>query len=208
MEGGSSRRLVHERHHLLHDLQGVHGPGAVARLIVVPIAIFFLDIMSNLLATHRIALADEHGADAEVAQPHRPARGDEGEKRRGHRRLAGGRADQAQHPVAPRASGGQRWVWLTRSSGGRGVCLKQPPRPRERAEGLARSSTGERCLPSPDGLWRPRSISLSEATRAEIGAMNAIVDLDWSDILSLQSRERKSAILGYWVPLALYVEAR
>ena len=154
MEGGSSRRLVHERHHLLHDLQGVHGPGAVARLIVVPIAIFFLDIMSNLLATHRIALADEHGADAEVAQPHRPARGDEGEKRRGHRRLAGGRADQAQHPVAPRASGGQRWVWLTRSSGGRGVCLKHPPRPRERAEGLARSSTGERCLPSPDGLWR------------------------------------------------------
>ena len=149
MEGGSSRRLVHERHHLLHDLQGVHGPGAVARLIVVPIAIFFLDIMSNLLATHRIALADEHGADAEVAQPHRPARGDEGEKRRGHRRLAGGRADQAQHPVAPRASGGQRWVWLTRSSGGRGVCLKQPPRPRERAEGLARSSAGERCLPSP-----------------------------------------------------------
>ena len=86
MEGGSSRRLVHERHHLLHDLQGVHGPGAVARLIVVPIAIFFLDIMSNLLAMHRIALADEHGADAEVAQPHRPARGDEGEKRRGHRR--------------------------------------------------------------------------------------------------------------------------
>ena len=162
MEGGSSRRLVHERHHLLHDLQGVHGPGAAARLIVVPIAIFFLDIMSNLLATHRIALADEHGADAEVAQPHRPARGDEGEKRRGHRRLAGGRADQAQHPVAPRASGGQRWVWLTRSSGGRGVCLKHPPRPRERAEGLARSSTGERCLPSPDGLWRPRSISLSE----------------------------------------------
>ena len=33
-------------------------------------------------------------------------------------------------------------MWLTRSSGGRGVCLKQPPRPRERAEGLARSSTG------------------------------------------------------------------
>ena len=88
MEGGLSRRLVHEWHHLLHDLQGVHGPGAVARLIVEPIAIFFLDIMSNLLATHRIALADEHGADAEVAQPHRPARGDEGEKRRGHRRLA------------------------------------------------------------------------------------------------------------------------
>ena len=165
MEGGSSRRLVHERHHLLHDLQGVHGPGAAARLIVVPMPNFFLDIMSNLLATHRIALADEHGADAEVAQPHRPARGDEGEKRRGHRRLAGGRADQAQHPVAPRASGGQRWVWLTRSSGCRGVCLKQPPRPRERAEGLARSSTGERCLPSPDGLWRrdrshcPRSLS-------------------------------------------------
>lgn len=54
MEGGSSRRLVHERHHLLHDLQGVHGPGAAARLIVVPMPNFFLDIMFTLSA-QRIA---------------------------------------------------------------------------------------------------------------------------------------------------------
>ena len=107
VEGGSSRRLVHEWHHLLHDLQGVHGPGVAARLIVVPMPIFFLDIMSSLPATHRLALAIEHGADAEVAHLHRPARGDEGEKRCGHRWLAGGRADQAQHPVAFHASGAQ-----------------------------------------------------------------------------------------------------
>eukprot|EP01046_Picozoa_sp_COSAG06_P007133 COSAG06_NODE_344_length_17074_cov_116.626510_12_plen_381_part_00 len=112
----------------------------------------------RLLAQSRLALAIEHGADAEVAHLHRPARGDEGEKRRGHRRLAGGRADQAQHPVAPHASGAQRLVWLTRSPGGRRVCPKRPPRARERAEGLARSPSRGRCLPSPDGLWRPRSI--------------------------------------------------
>ena len=116
MEGGSSRRLVHERHHLLHDLQGVHGPGAVARLIVVPIAIFFLDILLLQMAKHRFALADEHAADAEVAQQHGPAwplRGTEGG---GHRRLACGRADQAQQPVAQSASKYQWWMWLKRAS--------------------------------------------------------------------------------------------
>ena len=50
--------------------------------MVVPMPIFFCDLLSSLPTTHRLALAVEHGADAEVAHLHRPARGDEGEKRR------------------------------------------------------------------------------------------------------------------------------
>jgi hypothetical protein len=68
-------------------------------------------------------------------------------------------------------------MWPTRSPGCRRVCPKQPPRARERAEGLARSPSRGRCLPSPDGTVSGVRDRSDWAPLRASGAMHAVYSI-------------------------------